>query len=270
MFSLLRHELRSRRAAILWWSIGLGLYSLLVMLSYLQLAETMKAFNLQDIPLYQAFGDFSDLATFEGFFAAQILTYFPIMASIYGLSTATSTLAGEEDAGTLELILAMPLKRWQIVTAKALAIATSLFLIVSLSSIGVIVGYALVQDQVDTAVEAVDMVRATINVWPISLLFAMIGLFLGAYLPSRRLATTLASVFLAVSYLGNNLAAIIESLETVQPLLPFYYFGGKEVIATGVDVSDLLTLLGAAVVFFALALLSFQRRNITVRAWPWQ
>ena len=38
----------------------------------------------------------------------------------------------------------------------------------------------------------------------------------------------------------------------------------------GVKASDVMVLLGAAAIFYVLALLSFQRRNVTVGAWPWQ
>jgi hypothetical protein len=42
------------------------------------------------------------------------------------------------------------------------------------------------------------------------------------------------------------------------------------VFIDGAQAGDILLLLGVTVVFFALALVGFQRRNVTVGAWPWQ
>ena len=59
--------------------------------------------------------------------------------------------------------------------------------------------------------------------------------------------------------------------KTVKPLFLFHYFDTTvAVFSDGVQFSDVLVLLAVAVVFFALALVSFQRRNVTVGAWPWQ
>jgi ABC-2 type transport system permease protein len=67
------------------------------------------------------------------------------------------------------------------------------------------------------------------------------------------------------------MAGLVESLDPIKPLSLFTYFDSSEtVFSEGVQASDVLILLGVAAVFFALALLSFQRRNVTVGAWPWQ
>lgn len=270
MFNLLRHELLSRRTAVMWWTIGLGIFVLFVVLSYTQLAEVLGQFNLADIPLYQAFGDFSDLTSFQGYYSAQALTYIPILLSVYGIVAAINALAGEEDEGTLELILALPLKRWQIMVAKTVAIAVAMLLILILIAIITLLGFLTLPADVRDTVDVGRLVLATLNAWPIAFSFATLALFLGAYLPNRRLASIVVYVWLVYSYLGNNLAAIIEPLEQIQFVFPHYYFGGGDVIADGLVASDVLVLLMLAVFYFVLALMSFQRRNVMVGAWPWQ
>jgi ABC-2 type transport system permease protein len=102
------------------------------------------------------------------------------------------------------------------------------------------------------------------------MVFAMLSLFLAAYLPNRRIAATVAMIILIVSYFGNNLANLVDALKNVQFLFPYDYFNGQEILSGGIVTKDLLILLGATGVFLALAILSFQRRNVTVGAWPWQ
>ena len=46
----------------------------------------------------------------------------PILLGVYMMTAATGTMGGEDDNGTLELVVAMPLPRWQIVMMKAIAL----------------------------------------------------------------------------------------------------------------------------------------------------
>jgi ABC-2 type transport system permease protein len=270
MLNLLIHELRLRRGAIIGWGIGLALFAMLYMVVYAQLPPEMTQINLADIPFYQAFGNM-DMSTFESYLSSTLFNFFPLLLGIYAIVNGTGTLAGEEDEGTLELLVAMPLPRWQLVLVKALAMAISLLLILLITAAGVWLSFASIQADIDTDITAVDLLRMTLNSWPIIVVFMMISLFLGAFLPNRRTAAMVATVILVVSYLGNNLAPLVESLQPLQPLFPFYYYDGSVTAFTvGIETADVLMLLATAVVFLLLAVASFQRRNITVGAWPWQ
>ena len=99
----------------------------------------------------------------------------------------------------------------------------------------------------------------------------MIGLFLGAYMPTRRSAALTITVIFIASYFGPITIGFVESLDSIKPYFLFTYFDTTaDVFKNGVESSDVLTLVGISLVFFVLALLSFQRRNITAGAWPWQ
>jgi len=117
MLSLLRHELFSRWGAVLGWGIGLGLYGVMYVAIYPEIGDQMSA--LADISIYQAMG--IDVSSFEGYMASSLVGNMPNMLAIYGIMTSSATLAGEDDKGTLELNVTMPLKRWQSVTMKATA-----------------------------------------------------------------------------------------------------------------------------------------------------
>jgi len=112
---------------------------------------------------------------------------------------------------------------------------------------------------------------AVLNGWPLALAVAMIGLFLSAYLPTQRSAALTLAVFFIASYFGENLASHVESLSSLEPYSIFTYFDtSATVFREGVQTKDVVVLLGVAALFFVLALLSFQRRNVTVGARPWQ
>lgn len=270
MFNLLIHELRVRRGAIIGWGLGLILFTLIYLPVYPSMQEQLQSFNIENIAIYQAMG-ISGMNTLEGYASSTIVQFIPILLSIYALINGTATLAGEEDNGTLELMVALPLARWQIVTVKAIAMVIATLIIALLAALGAVAVFMAIKGQVETTMTAMDLFWAVMSGWPLALALMMISFFLGAYLPSRRLASVAATLVFIASYFGNSVANLTEQLEPLRPIFLFSYLNvSPQVFTEGVNWGDVAALLGVAVVFFILALLSFQRRNITVGAWPWQ
>jgi len=269
MFRLLQ-ELRFRRNGIIGWGLGVSMLPLMYISIYPQFAEQMEAFQeLMDLAIYQAMG--ISMADFEGYAASTVLNIAPLIVGIYAIINSTATLAGEEDDGRLELIVTLPVPRWQIVATKALATGIALFLILFIVGLFSAAAVAAISGQVDTAVTPIAFLVALLAAWPLVMTTAMIGFFFGAVAPSRRIAALLTTAVFMVSYFGNNLAGLVTSLETIQPFFPHYYFDATaEVLINGPQAGDILILLAVALIFFLLAVLFFQWRNLTVHAWPWQ
>ena len=225
--------------------------------------------RIADLSIYQKMG--VDLHSFAGILASSVIEIIPVILGIYAIITSTETLAGEEDSGTLELIVAMPLPRWEIVTAKAVAISTATLLIVAIAGAVNALMLSAIEASIEIDITPMQLFVATLSAWPLTLTFLMLGLFLGAYLPNRRTAALVTTAVFLTSYFGEMLTGSVQSLEVLRPLPLFYYFDSSAGLFTnGVQARDLAVLLGLAALFFALALLSFQRRDITVGAWPWQ
>ena len=270
MFSLFLFELRVRVSAIIGWGLGLAGFAFIYLPFYPSVFDQFSAIDFQSIALYQALGNF-EMSTFEGYFASTVLQFFAVIAAIFAVTNGTSTLAGEEDAGTIELIAAMPLSRTQIVVSKALAMIAATVAILFISGLFVMAGVVLVGSQVEITITSFDAFKVIWNAAPITICFLMVNLFLGAWLPNRRIAATAGTVFVVFSYFGTNLSGIVESLEPLGPFLPFHYYNASsEIFEIGIAWADAWTLLAAAAVFLALAVLSFERRNLTVGAWFWQ
>ena len=267
MGNLLKFELLSRWGAIAGWSAGLTLFGATYIFILPEMGEEMAA--LADLSIYQALG--IDLGSLEGILASSVIGVMPVMLGIYAIVTSTETLAGEEDRGTLELLVATPLPRWQIVTAKAIAIGATALFILAIAGVGIALLFTTIVNKIEIGITPTQLFFATLSAWPLTLTLLMLGLFLGAFLPSRRSAALATTAVFVASYLGTPITNSVRSLEAFRPLSLFYYFDSSAALFTnGVQARDLAVLLGLAALFFVLALLSFGRRNITVGAWPWQ
>ncbi len=270
MFRLFLQELRFRRNGIIGWGLALCFFPVTYVGVYPSFADQMAGFqDIMDLAIYQALG--ISMASFEGYMASTVTNLVPLILCIYAVLNGTGTLAGEEDDGRLELIVALPIPRWQIVAVKAVAIAISLLLILGIVSVASALTLASISSQVQTAVTPFELFVRLMESWPLTMAVAVISMFLGAVSPNRRTASLLATFIVLASYLGNNLTGMINSLERIEPIFLFrYYEATAEALEVGQATGNVLTLLLIAAVAFALAILAFQQRNITVGAWLWQ
>lgn len=267
MVNLIGHEILSRRGAIIGWSIGLILFGLMYTTIYPEMEDQMT--GLADLSIYQAMG--VEVATFEGYLGSTVIGFIPILLGVYAVLAGTATLAGEEESGTLELLLTTRLRRWQIVTAKAAALLVVTGIIVIYAALGNVLGFNIVASQIETSIGSTAVFLVVLASLPLVWALLMISLFLSALMPSRRLAMLIGFLILTTAYFGENIGGMVSSLEPIRPLSLFTYFDSSSaVFRDGIDPSNLAILLIISAVAFLLAVISFQIRDVTVGNWPWQ
>lgn len=267
MLSLFRYELFSRWRAVLGWGIGLAAFASMYVGVYPEMEEELA--GLAGLSIYRALG--MDVGSFAGFVASAVIQIMPLILGVYVIMASTAILGGEEDDGTLELLVTMPMHRWQVVTAKAAALGVVLLLILVVLGAGTAFTLSLVARVADVNVTPMQLFTGLLSAWPMALAFSMLGLLLGATLPNRRMAVTVMSFIYIGSYVIQSITRIVDSLDFLAPLSLFTYLNtSASIFEQGVNLADVAVLLLVAAVFFGLTLLSFQRRNLTVGQWSWQ
>ena len=159
MLNLLIHELRSKFGAMIGWGIGLGAFGAMYIFIWPEAGEMMG--DLSDLSIYQAMG--IDMGSFAGFIASVVVQYVPIILGIYANIASTGTLAGEEDQGTLELVLSTRLQRWQVVTVKALALEIAVALMIIIAAVLDILSLEAIRGLIEVDVSASEFFVAMIN-----------------------------------------------------------------------------------------------------------
>lgn len=267
MLNLFKYELFSRRMAVIGWGIGLAAFGSMYVAVYPEVASEMA--NLAGLAIYKAMG--IDLASFAGYIASVVVQIMPVVLGVYVIIAGTATLAGEEENGTLELVAATPLSRWQIIATKALALAIVLFLILIILGVGAGLTLSYVSQTTEVDATPTQLFVALLGAWPVMMAFLAIAMFLGTVTPSRRVASGLMTLIYIGSYLINSVANIVDSLEWLNGFSLFTYMDATaSVFEDGISASNVLVLLVVTAVFLGLAAWFFQRRNLTVGAWPWQ
>jgi ABC-2 type transport system permease protein len=254
--SVLLKTLRDLRWQIVWYGIGLGLMSALVVYIYPSYSD-----QLGDIEIPEAMraliGDV-DYGTAEGFVSAEFLSWTPLVLVVFAIMGGTAALAGEESNGTLDLVMAQPVSRTRVAIEKLLGLLIGLLGICAVIYLGWLISVPFVEIDLGYGELAV----ATLNVVPLIAFFQAFSMWAGVTLPSRGLATGLAVALAIASYFIYYLANIVDVIEPLRQLSVFYHYHGTEVLMDGVHWGGQALIVALYLLFAGWALLSFQRRDI--------
>ncbi|HHX66335.1 MAG TPA: ABC transporter permease subunit [Chloroflexi bacterium] len=269
MLRFLAKELRARRGMMIGWGLGMMMWSIGVILLF---PSVGPQFGRLDLPeFYEFFGLLSSFSTLEGWIAVETLDLgLGIVLAVVAVIVGGDMLAGEEERGTLELLLALPVRRWQLVLAKIIALGFAFFIILFATFVGNMLGVELIRNQVEVDVTTRDILVAAMMGWPLLMVFATMAMWLGAYLPARAQAVGVASGVLIISYLVNGIGALSDRVEALVSYMPHNYYSAYDLLTEGMQIGHLFLLLGLTALFIVLTLLSFERRDVTVMAWPWR
>jgi ABC-2 type transport system permease protein len=217
--------------------------------------------------LMQAFGvsnDMAYMATPEGYLAFQLFnTAFLIIFSVYGVVVGMNVTANDEDKGILDVVMSLPIKRERLVLERLLAYALLAIGVVLLTLLGTLLGIMVTPAlAVDTGKIALGM----LSFIPGTLLTLAFTAMVGTLVRRRGMAMALAAGFLVLSYFIDVLgrSATDTLLNTLRVLSYYSYFDGATIMQQGVNIGNMLVLLAATIVFAAVSIWAFQRRDIGV------
>lgn len=228
------------------------------MVSTPDMAAAMNAFPAE---FQQALG-FTDLTSPAGYLGATTFGILgPVLTIIFCTVLGARAVAGEEEAGRLDVLLAHPIERWQVPVERfaslvvAVLAACSLLFLVLLA----IAGWADL-----ASLGAGSFMAAALHLALLGTFFGALALCVGAATGNRPLALGVVAATGVVTYFLNTLGPAVEAIAWAQRLSPFYYYSGGRPLVNGVQVGDALVLIFAALVLVAIGAVAFERRDVAV------
>jgi ABC-2 type transport system permease protein len=200
------------------------------------------------------------MATPEGFFNLQPFSILlPLLFIVFAIARGSDATAGEEERGTLDLLLSHPLPRWRLLLSKFAAQTASLLLLALAFWGSMAAGTQLFAVSVDW----LRLAQVIFSLLLLGLTFLSLSLAIGCLSGKRKVSLGVSGGFALVTYLINAYAPMIEGLRPYQAVSPFYYYNGRAVLINGLAISHALVLAVLTVIFFAAALFFFNRRDLS-------
>ena len=255
---LVRRGLLDNRRAPLVWGGPLGVMSALVVLLYPSirgsLTQTMDSFPAG---LKSAFG-ISDLGTVEAFLNAEMFSLFlPLAVGYFAIRCVATAIAGAEENGYLDTVLAAPVARREFVASAflsaAILVAGTLLVVGALTAAGGLV-----------AGEPIALGRlggALAGVWGLALFFAGCATLAAGLVHRASLVLGAGAGLLGAMYLLDVLGKLAPAVSDLRWVSAFRYYGTP--LTDGLDLSRLAVLVAAGGLLAAAGAVAHERRDVT-------
>ncbi|MEU7510726.1 ABC transporter permease subunit [Streptomyces sp. NPDC042898] len=198
-------------------------------------------------------------ATAAGYLHASVFgVILPLLAMIYGVSTGSRALAGDEESGRLDLLLAHP------VTRTSLALQRFCALTVGAGVISLLVWLAMlaIRDSAGlTSVTPAEFLAQCLNLALLAIAFGALALGLGAAVGRRTVVLATTATVGVLSYTSYALAGQIGA-DWLAYASPFHYYIGGEPLKNGFQWGDGAVLAVTAVAVLAVGVMRFNRRDV--------
>jgi ABC-2 type transport system permease protein len=254
--------LRDQRRSLMWWAIALIGTVLMYAAFWPNVHDNADAFDeyLRNMPeaIRNLIGGL-DFGTPEGYLQSELFSFMgPILFLVYAIGAGARAIAGEEQEGTLDLLLSTPTSRRRVLLDKFWALVAATFLLVGLTWASIAVFGA----PFDLTLDTEGLLATCVNLFLLALAFGSIALAIGAATGNKTLAIGAPSGFALASFLVKTFAPSVDALEPLNLLSPFHYYIDHDPLRTGFNGVDVLVLASISVVAVAGALVTFERRDL--------
>lgn len=263
MKTIVKWTLRQRKLSTILWSVAVSAFIFVNMIFYPSFkndaAELQKSFENLPEAAVQLFGGSTDFFSPVGFMNSQI--YFlmlPMLFGILAIGLGAGLLAREEQDKTIESLLARPISRAKLLSAKA----STGFIILLIASL---VGLALI---VVTA-KMVNLEVATPALIKTSLVCFLFALSLGAVAyaitatgRARGASIGIASFIGIGGYLLSSLSGTVKWLTSPSKIFPFEYYKSEQILTGTYNWNNVWYFIGLISICMLISWLAFRRRDI--------
>ena len=263
--SIFAKTIWERRRSMLWWVAGMVALAGLTVAFYPSIRDDAESFeDLFDAfppELLSVFGidDAASLVTATGLVNSRLYAGIgPVIIAVLGISLGTAAVAGEEDRGTFDLLLAQPVTRTQIVVEKFAAAVV----LIGIVAVALFLTLLALDPVVDLGFSLSGLFGANVTLALFGLSFCALALAVGSVSGNRGLTVGVSAGAVAAPFFLHGLAPLVDSLAWLAELTPFHWLQDPDPLANGLDVVAVLIFAMVTAALVSVAIWGINRRDI--------
>jgi beta-exotoxin I transport system permease protein len=262
--SVFAKSLRDLRRSFAWWALGLVGYVALIVSVYPTIRDNPDLNKLVEsypeaLKAFIAFGGQLDYTSAAGYLGSELFSFMiPALFLVATVGNGAGSIAGEEERGTLDLLLSLPLSRTRIAAEKLGAMC------VETAGLGLVLWLALWVGALAFGmhVSAAHLGAAVVVLVLLSTSFGAVAFMLAAATGRKALAIGVTVALAVGAYLVNSLASLVDALEPFQKVSPFYHYAAGDPLHQGLDPWHTLFLVAVGAVAAIVGVALFARRDV--------
>ena len=256
-----RQVIRVDGRSLGWWSLGLVAIALMYLAFYPAISDNAKVYDDIAKSLPEALQNLmaADYSSPRGYLQTEFFSGIGfIILMVFFVGRGVGAIAGDEDRGRSELVLAGPVSRQRYLLERALALvlegilAWVLLMIVLLALgpvFGLEVGFTALAGALASAITG-------------ALVFGLVAFFVGAASGRSSLSLGIGAAFAIGAYLFTLLSPIAKSLENLQFLSPCRQAVGYSPLINGLQWDQLGILVAEGLILVGLSVWTYCRRDL--------
>jgi ABC-2 type transport system permease protein len=222
-----------------------------------EMTEALAAYP-QDV---RAAFNYTDMASPQGYLGGAVYGLLvPLLVAVFAIAWGARSVAGDEDAGTLDLVLAHPVSRRSLALQRFGGLLTGVF-VAGLVLFAAMVALRGAFDLNEVSIGgflAINLQLAMFGAWFGGLAFAV-----GAATGSKAAALGAGAGVAVLAYLANSVFPQVGALSWTREISPFHWYLGGDPLSNGVQTGGVLVLLITTVVLVTAGTALFTRRDLT-------
>jgi ABC-2 type transport system permease protein len=258
---LLARGLQAQRRSTLVWASSIVLLAVSVVALWPSLERSGSLGGLtagMSPQLVAAFG-LGEFNTANGYLRGNLYAVMlPLLLGSMAITAATALTSGDEEAGRFELLLALPLRRTQVLLMRLLTVVISLAL--TSAAVAVTVAGSVVVLDMDVALAGVFAVA--LATWLLAVFHASLAYAAAAAGCRPQMTVGVAAGVLVVGYMLQAVVPLSKSLKPLSALSPWDWALGHDPLRNGFAGGGLMILLAVSVVLVAVGTVLINRRDI--------
>lgn len=259
-------SLRDQARPLLTWTVAAAFYVALLMSIYPSIRHSAASLQgyIQSLPAAVRaifLGSNGDFSSPIGYVNVEMLSWLgPIVFISFAVSMAGRAIAGEEEAGSLSLLLTQTVGRRRLLLNKYLA------LVVTTAGLGVAFWAVLfvATRLAGSPISAGELAWAFLRLTLLGLAMGSLTYAVGAGTGKRQESVAAGAGVAVIMYLMNTLATMNDSVRPLRHASLFYYAGGASPLGQSVSVIGIIVLVCSSALLLAVAIPLFERRDVRV------
>lgn len=261
--SVLAKTVWDQRRGLLAWTLGITGVGVLYAAFYptFNNPEMQQAIEAYPKGLLEAMG-MTDISTAAGYLGSTTYGLLgPALVIVMAAALGASAVAGDEEAGRLDVYLAHPISRWSFSLQRFAALALAMLVVCG------VMGFALIAISGPAQlgeIGPVNLLAGSLHLALLGIFFCGLALGVGAATGRRGLVYAATALVAVVGYFGNNLGPTISGLGWLREISPFRFYLGGTPLSDGWQPADLGILAAAAIILVLAGTVAFDRRDLAV------
>ncbi len=263
-FPILSQELRDRRRSLLWWSVGVAGWIIVIAAMFPTIHESSGIAELVDqYPkgILALFGVSNmDFGSGSGYLAGELFGFVvPLLALMLTMGAGAAVVGGAEERGLLDLMLSHPIGRRRVLLESAALVAV----LAAVFGLIVFAVLAIMDPIFGLELSMLNLFGTVVGVVLLAMVLGWLALVIGALTGSRGRALGVAGAIAALSYLLSSLSQLVDALRPLRLISPFWYATSGSPLVGGYTWWYALVLIAMGAAVLLIGVILFERRNLS-------